>query len=69
MNIEPNIEWTCHICKETRPDAKISVHTKPLIVNGKRVGDMNIRYCNDKESCIYTVTDFSFMKGEKIEPR
>ena len=58
-----NLTWECHICKETRPDDKISVITKPLIINGKALGNQNIRYCNDKESCIKESETFSFIKG------
>jgi len=56
------IKWTCHICGELRPDDKISVLTKPLIINGETVGDQNIRYCNDKADCIEKAKDFSFFK-------
>lgn len=50
------LTWTCHICKEERPDAKISVLTKPVenewakLVGGKV--EQNVRYCNDRPSCI-----------------
>ena len=46
------LTWTCHICKEERPDDKISVYKHPLIILGKEVGEQNVRYCNDKLSCI-----------------
>lgn len=54
--------WTCHICKERRPDNRISVITKPLIINRQAVGEQNIRYCNDKADCIKKAQDFSFFK-------
>ena len=54
--------WNCHICKEIRPDSKISVLTKPLIVNGMEIGKQNIRYCNDKNECIKQAKTFSFIK-------
>ena len=44
--------WTCHICKEERPDECISVVSKPLIIKGKNMGQQNIRYCNDNPECI-----------------
>ena len=56
--------WKCHICGEERPDAKISVLTKPLIINGQVVpgGQQNIRYCNDRPACIEGAKEFSFFK-------
>ena len=57
--------WSCHICKEVRPDDKISVVTKPLTINGKTVGHQNIRYCNDKPECIEKATDFDFFKKDR----
>ena len=53
--------WKCHICKEERPDERISVVTKPLIINGKAVGQQNIRYCNDNPICIEKAKGFSFI--------
>lgn len=54
--------WTCHICKKTRPDDKISVLSKPLIIDGKPVGQQNIRYCNDNAECIEQAQNFSHIK-------
>ncbi|GAH41327.1 unnamed protein product, partial [marine sediment metagenome] len=53
----------CHICGEERPDDKISVLTKPLIINGQVCGWQNIRYCNDKLDCIEGAKEFSFFKA------
>ncbi len=47
-----SLTWKCHVCGEERPDAKISVLTKPLVINGMACGEQNIRYCNDREKCI-----------------
>jgi len=55
-------KWSCHICKEVRPDDKISVVTKPLVINGKTVGEQNFRYCNDKPECIEKAQGFDFFK-------
>ncbi len=57
--------WKCHICGEERPDDKISVLSKPLIINGQVVlcGQQNIRYCNDRPACIEGAKEFSFFKG------
>lgn len=56
------LTWTCHVCGDERPDDKISVLTKPLVINGQEVpgGQQNIRYCNDRPECIEKVKDFNF---------
>jgi len=59
-----NVAWKCHICGEERPDGKISVVTKPLIINGQVCGEQNIRYCNDRPTCIEGAKEFSFFKEE-----
>jgi len=64
------LTWTCHICGDTRPDDKISVLSKPLIVGGVDTGgQQNIRYCNDNQQCIDGAKDFSFFKEESSTPR
>lgn len=64
--MEGLLTWTCHICGDTRPDEKISVLSKPLIVGGVRMfgGYQNIRHCNDRQKCIDGAKDFSFYKEE-----
>ena len=57
--------WKCHICDEERPDEKVSVLTKPLIINGQTCGEQNIRYCNDRPACIDGAKDFSFSKASE----
>ncbi len=54
--------WECHICEKVRPDNKISVLTKPLIVGGMELGEENIRYCNDNDECFEKAKTFSFVK-------
>lgn len=56
--------WKCHICGEERPDNKISVLSKPLIINDVPIssGQENIRYCNDRPSCIEGAKNYSFFK-------
>lgn len=63
------LTWECHICGEERPDDKISVVTKPLVINGQVVpgGEQNIRYCNDRPACIEAAKDFSFFKDREEE--
>lgn len=80
MELE-RLTWKCHICGEERPDNKISVLTKPLIVNkiapycqqnsplivnGQVCGQQNIRYCNDRRACILGAKDFSFFKAREV---
>ena len=55
--------WKCHICGEERPDDKISVLSKPLTIDGRVIGQQNIRYCNDRASCRELAKDYSFFKG------
>ena len=60
------LTWKCHICGEERPDDKISVLSKDLIIKGEICGQQNIRYCNDRQRCIDGAKDFSFFKEESI---
>ena len=59
------LTWTCNICKEERPDDKISVLSKPLVLNGQVVGTQNIRYCNDKPECIAKAQTHDFFYSTK----
>lgn len=44
-----DLTWTCMVCDDERPDAKISV----LKVAGDGPVDItvNVRYCNDRGAC------------------
>lgn len=45
--------WTCHVCKEERPDDKISVYSKDIpLFKGRVQARQNVRYCNDRKQCI-----------------
>ena len=49
------ITWKCHVCGRERTDDKISVYSKDVseeyeLAIGTMI--MNIRYCNDNESCV-----------------
>lgn len=57
--------WKCHICGEERPDDKISVLSKPLIINGQVCGEQNIRYCNDRPDCIEGAKNFGFFNEDR----
>lgn len=63
-----NLTWTCHICKDERPDAKISVWSKKRRLEGDVVITENIRYCNDRDSCIEGARTYTIINlGEEIE--
>ena len=57
------ITWTCHIYKQERPDDKISVVKRPLILNGKvfEHASQNIRYCNDNKDCYEEAKNYSHL--------
>lgn len=58
--------WYCHVCGHERPDDKISVHKR-----AHRMGEQNIRYCNDRRACIDNaprVTFFAITKPGDIHP-
>ncbi len=62
--------WTCHVCGEDRPDAKISVFSKDISGDFEvplPPGTMkqNVRYCNDKKECIEGAKTYSFIKNGK----
>ena len=59
------LTWSCHICKEERPDELIGVYKKPLVINGQIMGEQNIRYCLDKPSCLEGAEKFSFYEDNK----
>ncbi len=52
MEFMKSLTWKCHVCGEERPDMKVSVFTKPIVIDGRMCGNQNIRYCNDKPECI-----------------
>ena len=48
-----NLTWTCHICKEERPDRFISVwaHQRTLGDSDVVITE-NVRFCNDRPACL-----------------
>lgn len=52
--------WSCHVCKEERPDAYISVWNREEAMAGGISVTTNIRYCNDRPWCVEGVKTFSF---------
>ena len=57
-----NLTWTCHICKEERPDHLIGVMKHPLIINGQEFGEQNVRYCLDRLACAEGAIHFRFVE-------
>lgn len=60
-----NLEWSCHSCKEVRPDEFISVY-KSAHETRTFEYQRNWRYCNDRPACLVgvrerarTYTDFA----------
>lgn len=53
--------WKCHICSDERPDNKISVRSR-VVMMGYIPVTQNIRYCNDKPSCVEESKTFSLFK-------
>lgn len=41
----------CHFCHEERPDDKLSMKTRPIVVNGSKTGEETCLYCNDRRYC------------------
>lgn len=56
------LTWRCDICKEERPDDLIGVITVPLVIEGRVVGERNIKYCKDKAECIETTLILFFFE-------
>lgn len=58
--------WTCHVCKEERPDRFISVLTRHGTIAGRFPVTENVRYCSDRQSCRWGAADVHFLpqKGD-----
>lgn len=47
-----NGTWTCHVCGDERPSAKIDA-AKHFHTNGQGVTlEQSVRYCNDRPACV-----------------
>lgn len=47
-----DLTWTCHVCRDERPDRFISVlSTKRTMPSGVELTE-NVRYCNDRPACV-----------------
>jgi len=59
------LEWICHVCGAKRPDDKISVYsTKKAFGTTGIEMTQNVRYCNDRPSCIEGAKHVDFMSKE-----
>lgn len=58
--------WRCDICHKERPDQFISVKVKPLTYKGQKLGEQNIKFCNDTTSCVTGAETFEFIKGGSL---
>lgn len=66
MSID-ELTWTCHICGDERPDAKISVHKRDTSAEyGLPEGTTqeNVRYCNDRPACVEGAQTYRHHKPE-----
>lgn len=52
--------WTCHVCGDYRPDARISVHSSVTMI-GPVPLQQNVRYCNDRPDCVAGAAEVSFV--------
>jgi hypothetical protein len=53
--------WTCHVCKEERPDRFISVFKRAGMLADRFPITENVRYCNDREDCRRRAPEVHFL--------
>ncbi len=53
-----SMTWTCMVCHDERPDARINVAHRPIPGMEARFPDAEtrVRYCNDRVACVATAT-------------
>lgn len=56
----------CYICKQKRPEDKISICQKRLFFNGLYMGNMIMMHCNDNPDCI-DIVHAAMAEGESRE--
>lgn len=56
--------WICHVCGKERPDERISVYSTKKLYHGVEIQE-NVRYCNDRPSCVEGAKDVHFINEEK----
>jgi hypothetical protein len=57
-----NLNWTCHVCGDERPDDKISVHSTTKVTGAIEI-KQNVRYCNDRVDCIEGAKQINWLDG------
>lgn len=51
--LEAELSWTCHVCGDLRPDARISVYKETDVLGDSDVPvTVNVRHCNDRPACL-----------------
>jgi hypothetical protein len=63
--VNGDLTWTCHVCGRKRPDARISVLSKPGLLAGRFPYTENVRYCNDDPSCREGAVHVRFIETQK----
>jgi len=43
--------WACHACGKSRTDVSLEKVLVDLVYQGKVIGKIPIRYCNDNDEC------------------
>ena len=61
---DDDLWWSCHVCKQMRPDSKISVHRRAR-TRGRVVIHENVRYCNDNPECQKGAMDVHFLSKDR----
>ncbi len=54
------LTWSCHVCGDIRPDDRISVQSNKVMIGAVEAQE-NIRYCNDKPTCIEGSKEVTFL--------
>ena len=68
------LTWTCHVCKDVRPDAQINVMSRwayhltdgHSVIPDKEMRvyfKQNVRYCRDKAQCIAEAANKTFFNS------
>lgn len=59
-----HLTWMCHICGDERPDDKISVRKRQVMIKHVET-TINVRYCNDRTTCIEGSKTKTFFKKDE----
>lgn len=57
--------WTCHVCRQERPDRFISVWKSERDLGDGVAVTENVRYCNDRPACREGATQVTFLRGAR----